>query len=81
MVFHDVDHLPENDQNCYGGGEIPRHFAAKLDKYKYILSYKEFFGVINEQIFHQFKMINVFPMPSGNGDEKMTFGTKLLWWI
>ncbi|XP_034285550.1 beta-1,4-galactosyltransferase 6 isoform X2 [Pantherophis guttatus] len=37
VIFHDVDHLPENDRNYYGCGEMPRHFAAKLDKYMYIV--------------------------------------------
>ncbi|NXS11707.1 B4GT6 galactosyltransferase, partial [Neodrepanis coruscans] len=36
IIFHDVDHLPENDRNYYGCGEMPRHFAAKLDKYMYM---------------------------------------------
>lgn len=36
VIFHDVDHLPENDRNYYGCGEMPRHFAAKLDKYMYM---------------------------------------------
>ena len=36
VIFHDVDHLPENDRNYYGCGEMPRHFAAKLDKYTYM---------------------------------------------
>ncbi|KTF75884.1 hypothetical protein cypCar_00024996 [Cyprinus carpio] len=36
VVFHDVDHIPENDRNYYGCGQMPRHFAAKLDKYMYM---------------------------------------------
>ena len=36
LVFHDVDHIPENDRNYYGCGQMPRHFAAKLDKYMYM---------------------------------------------
>lgn len=36
IIFHDVDHLPENDRNYYGCSEMPRHFAAKLDKYMYM---------------------------------------------
>ncbi|XP_053252288.1 beta-1,4-galactosyltransferase 6 isoform X2 [Podarcis muralis] len=39
VIFHDVDHLPENDRNYYGCGEMPRHFAAKLDKYMYMVHY------------------------------------------
>lgn len=36
LVFHDVDHIPENDRNYYGCGQMPRHFATKLDKYMYL---------------------------------------------
>lgn len=36
LIFHDVDHIPENDRNYYGCGQMPRHFAAKLDKYMYM---------------------------------------------
>nr|DBA27436.1 TPA: hypothetical protein GDO54_007929 [Pyxicephalus adspersus] len=36
LIFHDVDHIPENDRNYYGCQNMPRHFAAKLDKYMYL---------------------------------------------
>ncbi|MEE6506666.1 hypothetical protein FKM82_007784 [Ascaphus truei] len=36
LIFHDVDHIPENDRNYYGCQHMPRHFAAKLDKYMYL---------------------------------------------
>ncbi|XP_021120778.1 beta-1,4-galactosyltransferase 6 isoform X3 [Heterocephalus glaber] len=61
VIFHDVDHLPENDRNYYGCGEMPRHFAAKLDKYMYILPYKEFFGGVSGLTVEQFGKINGFP--------------------
>ncbi|ETE74000.1 Beta-1,4-galactosyltransferase 6, partial [Ophiophagus hannah] len=61
VIFHDVDHLPENDRNYYGCGEMPRHFAAKLDKYMYILPYNEFFGGVSGLTVEQFKKINGFP--------------------
>ncbi|KAK1337814.1 hypothetical protein QTO34_002450 [Cnephaeus nilssonii] len=61
VIFHDVDHLPENDRNYYGCGEMPRHFAAKLDKYMYILPYKEFFGGVSGLTVAQFRKINGFP--------------------
>ncbi|KAG8447069.1 hypothetical protein GDO86_014499 [Hymenochirus boettgeri] len=47
VIFHDVDHIPENDRNYYGCGHMPRHFAAKLDKYMYLLPYNEFFGGVS----------------------------------
>lgn len=48
LIFHDVDHLMENDRNYYGCTDMPRHFAVKLDKYSYmwvlILSLPNFTG-------------------------------------
>uniref|UniRef100_UPI00358F1AAF beta-1,4-galactosyltransferase 5-like isoform X2 n=1 Tax=Myxine glutinosa TaxID=7769 RepID=UPI00358F1AAF len=61
FVFHDVDHIPENDRNYYGCGLMPRHFAHKLDKYMYILPYDEFFGGVSGLTTQQFKRINGFP--------------------
>ncbi|XP_075935376.1 beta-1,4-galactosyltransferase 6 isoform X1 [Anarhichas minor] len=61
LVFHDVDHIPENDRNYYGCGQMPRHFAAKLDKYMYILPYSEFFGGVSGLTVEQFRKINGFP--------------------
>ncbi|XP_051511766.1 beta-1,4-galactosyltransferase 6-like isoform X2 [Myxocyprinus asiaticus] len=61
VVFHDVDHIPENDRNYYGCGQMPRHFAAKLDKYMYILPYNEFFGGVSGLTVEQFHKINGFP--------------------
>ncbi|KAK3516574.1 hypothetical protein QTP70_021973 [Hemibagrus guttatus] len=61
VVFHDVDHIPENDRNYYGCGQMPRHFATKLDKYMYLLPYSEFFGGVSGLTVEQFRKINGFP--------------------
>ncbi|CAN9500788.1 unnamed protein product [Ophioblennius macclurei] len=61
LIFHDVDHIPENDRNYYGCSRMPRHFAAKLDKYMYILPYNEFFGGVSGLTVEQFRKINGFP--------------------
>uniref|UniRef100_A0A8C8BN84 Beta-1,4-galactosyltransferase n=1 Tax=Otus sunia TaxID=257818 RepID=A0A8C8BN84_9STRI len=61
LIFHDVDHIPENDRNYYGCGQMPRHFAAKLDKYMYLLPYNEFFGGVSGLTVQQFQKINGFP--------------------
>ncbi|KAG5282436.1 hypothetical protein AALO_G00056000 [Alosa alosa] len=61
MVFHDVDHIMENDRNYYGCGEMPRHFAVKLNKYSYMLPYHEFFGGVSGLTVEQFRKINGFP--------------------
>ncbi|XP_012687594.1 beta-1,4-galactosyltransferase 5 [Clupea harengus] len=61
MVFHDVDHIMENDRNYYGCGEMPRHFAVKLNKYSYMLPYPEFFGGVSGLTVEQYRQINGFP--------------------
>ncbi|XP_030882399.1 beta-1,4-galactosyltransferase 5 [Leptonychotes weddellii] len=61
LIFHDVDHIPESDRNYYGCGQMPRHFATKLDKYMYLLPYAEFFGGVSGLTVEQFRKINGFP--------------------
>ncbi|ROL44860.1 Beta-1,4-galactosyltransferase 5 [Anabarilius grahami] len=61
LIFHDVDHILENDRNYYGCGEMPRHFAVKLNKYSYMLPYEEFFGGVSGMTVEQFQKINGFP--------------------
>ncbi|KAG9332613.1 hypothetical protein JZ751_014711, partial [Albula glossodonta] len=61
MVFHDVDHILENDRNYYGCKDMPRHFAVKLNKYYYMLPYDEFFGGVSGLTVEQFQKINGFP--------------------
>uniref|UniRef100_W5MBF8 Beta-1,4-galactosyltransferase n=1 Tax=Lepisosteus oculatus TaxID=7918 RepID=W5MBF8_LEPOC len=61
FIFHDVDHILENDRNYYGCGEMPRHFAVKLNKYSYMLPYNEFFGGVSGLTVEQFRKINGFP--------------------
>ncbi|XP_073663532.1 LOW QUALITY PROTEIN: beta-1,4-galactosyltransferase 5-like [Tursiops truncatus] len=61
LIFRDVDHIPESDCNYYGCGQMPRHFATKLDKYMYLLPYTEFFGGVSGLTVEQFQKINGFP--------------------
>ena len=35
FIFHDVDHIPENDRNYYGCSNMPRHYAEELDIHAY----------------------------------------------
>ncbi|KAI5934152.1 Beta-1,4-galactosyltransferase 6 [Manis javanica] len=64
VIFHHVNHLPGKDRNYYRCGEMPRHFAAKLDKYMYILPQKEFFGGVSGLTVEQFRKISGFPNAS-----------------
>lgn len=34
-VFHDVDYVPINSTNYYGCDDYPKHFATKLEEFKY----------------------------------------------
>ncbi|XP_070576021.1 beta-1,4-galactosyltransferase 5-like [Ptychodera flava] len=60
FLFHDVDHIPENDRNYYGCGTMPRHFVRGLDKYGYRLPYNEFFGGVSGLTREQMQRINGF---------------------
>lgn len=35
VIFHDVDLIPENDNNLYTCPVNPRHMAVALDKHNY----------------------------------------------
>ncbi|XP_060793129.1 beta-1,4-galactosyltransferase 5 [Neoarius graeffei] len=61
IIFHDIDHILENDRNYYGCSRMPRHFAVKLNKYSYMLPYEEFFGGVSGLTTEQFQKINGFP--------------------
>ncbi|KAK6471821.1 beta-1,4-galactosyltransferase 5-like isoform X2 [Huso huso] len=61
VIFHDVDHILENDRNYYGCGDMPRHFAVKLNKYSYLLPYEEFFGGVSGLTVEQYQKVNGFP--------------------
>jgi hypothetical protein len=40
FVFHDVDLIPENDNNIYNCPKQPRHMSVAIDKFKYRLDYE-----------------------------------------
>lgn len=61
VIFHDVDHILENDRNYYGCEDMPRHFAVKLNKYSYLLPYEEFFGGVSGLTVDQYRKVNGFP--------------------
>uniref|UniRef100_A0A5F8GFS5 Beta-1,4-galactosyltransferase n=1 Tax=Monodelphis domestica TaxID=13616 RepID=A0A5F8GFS5_MONDO len=69
LIFHDVDHIPENDHNYYGCGQMPRHFATKLDKYMYLLPYNEFFWW-SEQFQKIGGLLNAFWGWGGEDDDR-----------
>ncbi|XP_077982280.1 beta-1,4-galactosyltransferase 6-like isoform X2 [Glandiceps talaboti] len=57
-IFHDVDHIPENDNNYYGCGLLPRHFVRGVDKYGYWLPTNRTFGGVSGVTREQFLRVN-----------------------
>lgn len=65
LIFHDVDHLMENDRNYYGCTDMPRHFAVKLDKYSYMWVLIIVFGELQSTCVRTQKMnLNMYNCPS-----------------
>ncbi|XP_076809920.1 beta-1,4-galactosyltransferase 6-like isoform X1 [Clavelina lepadiformis] len=60
FIFHDVDHLPENNRNYYGCTDMPRQFRVLLDVNDYSLEYPTFFGGVTGLTTEQFKKVNGF---------------------
>uniref|UniRef100_A0A914QIW2 Beta-1,4-galactosyltransferase n=1 Tax=Panagrolaimus davidi TaxID=227884 RepID=A0A914QIW2_9BILA len=44
FIFHDVDLIPENDQNIYSCPENPRHMSVYVSKFNYELPYSRIMG-------------------------------------
>jgi len=78
MIFHDVDHIPENNRNYYGCSNMPRHFAEELDIHNYKLEYPEFFGGVTGVTWDQYKLVNGYSnMFWGWGGEDDDFHTRI----
>jgi len=78
FVFHDVDHIPENDRNYYGCDGMPRHFTEQLDIHDYKLEYDNFFGGVSGVTTDQFYSVNGFANQFwGWGGEDDDFYTRI----
>lgn len=60
FVFHDVDLLPEDDRNLYTCPDQPRHMSVAVDKFKYVLPYKNIFGGVSAMSAIHFRLVNGF---------------------
>ncbi|KAK3088477.1 hypothetical protein FSP39_019652 [Pinctada imbricata] len=60
FIFHDVDHIPENDNNVYGCYGNPRHMAVAVDKFKYRLLYGAYFGGVSSLSKREMEKVNGF---------------------
>ena len=58
FVFHDVDHLPEDNRNLYDCLDLPKHMASAVDTGGYQLYYDGFFGGVFSILKTQFEQIN-----------------------
>lgn len=61
FVFSDVDLVPMDDRNLYSCFDNPRHLAVAMDKFKFQLPYKSFFGGVSSLSKDQYLAINGFP--------------------
>ena len=59
-IFHDVDLLPENDQNLYTCPKQPRHLSARNSLYVNGSLFKDYFGGCFAIDTEQFALINGF---------------------
>uniref|UniRef100_A0A8D0G0J3 Beta-1,4-galactosyltransferase n=1 Tax=Strix occidentalis caurina TaxID=311401 RepID=A0A8D0G0J3_STROC len=79
LLLHDVDLVPENDYNLYVCDEYyPKHMASAMDKFKYILPYKSFFGGVSALTPEHYMKMNGFPNTYwGSGGENDDIATRI----
>ncbi|MBN3271240.1 B4GT3 galactosyltransferase, partial [Polyodon spathula] len=61
MFYHDVDLIPEDDRNLYTCDKYPKHASIAMDKFRYKLPYKTYFGGVSALTPEQYMKINGFP--------------------
>uniref|UniRef100_A0A672JWW2 Beta-1,4-galactosyltransferase n=1 Tax=Sinocyclocheilus grahami TaxID=75366 RepID=A0A672JWW2_SINGR len=61
FVFSDVDIIPMDDRNTYKCSSQPRHLSVSMDKFRFRLPYKQYFGGVSAMSKEQFQKINGFP--------------------
>uniref|UniRef100_A0A8C5NTX9 Beta-1,4-galactosyltransferase n=1 Tax=Jaculus jaculus TaxID=51337 RepID=A0A8C5NTX9_JACJA len=71
LFLHDVDLLPENDNNLYVcDSQRPRHIAVAMNKFGYSLQCPQHFGGVSALTPDQYLKMNGFPNEYGGwGDE------------
>ncbi|XP_062864322.1 beta-1,4-galactosyltransferase 1 [Trichomycterus rosablanca] len=61
FVFSDVDLIPVDDRNIYKCFDQPRHLSVAMDKFRFRLPYKQYFGGVSAMSKKQYLKINGFP--------------------
>ncbi|KAI7797879.1 hypothetical protein IRJ41_020748 [Triplophysa rosa] len=69
FIHHDVDLIPENDQNLYVCEEQPKHPAVGRNSTGYKLRYKGYFGGVSAMTVDQFHQVNGFPNTYWGGED------------
>ncbi|XP_060078594.1 beta-1,4-N-acetylgalactosaminyltransferase bre-4-like [Ylistrum balloti] len=60
FIFHDVDLIPENDNNMYYCPDNPRHMSVAIDKFDYELPYLKLFGGVTAMTKEHIEAVNGF---------------------
>ena len=60
FIFHDIDHLPEDDRHLYACGDGPRLLAVAVDRWNYSWLPPNFFGAVTAISKDHFKLVNGF---------------------
>lgn len=79
FIFHDVDHIPEDDRNLYTCPEEPRHMAVSVSKFNYTLAYKMYFGGVSALKKEHMERVNGFSNSYwgwGGEDDDMAYRIK-----
>ncbi|XP_028403020.1 beta-1,4-galactosyltransferase 4-like [Dendronephthya gigantea] len=58
FVFHDVDHILENDRNDYGCPESPKLLGVSVDRFNRRWPYKRYFGGVGAFTREHFEKMN-----------------------
>ena len=58
IILHDVDLLPENDTIMYTCNKYPKHLSVAIDKFDYILPYKNLVGGVLAIKPEDYQLIN-----------------------
>jgi len=62
VMFHDVDHLLEDDRSLMKCGEEPHHYAAAMDEWNYRLIYTGAFGGVVTMRPQVFRKVNGYSL-------------------
>ncbi|XP_049846968.1 beta-1,4-N-acetylgalactosaminyltransferase bre-4-like [Schistocerca gregaria] len=60
FIFHDVDLIPQKDNNIYACTSQPRHMSSCVNTFRYHLPYEELFGGAVAILQNQFELVNGF---------------------